>query len=298
MYFTIGNTCVTIFMFFRVRLMEIRFLMNIDSLYSVVAAAHLTYAVDGVPDAFSQRGGIMLVAPPEQMKTSIVKCLTFYGDCLVVSDINVKSIANNIRDEIATGRYNTLALTAFEKIYKRDADTASNIEATLCAMMEEGFGHASFEDSRSFVRTAKCLIVGALVESVYKRKNSEWLHSGFARRFLWCHFKLKDKYAISRSILNWEPIIVSNGGLPTLPYAKIPWNVTRLELGELYKMIRNQPGSATPHILLAKILCVMKWMYRHEKIGKSDKAMSVLKDFSECLNLQGGADVELFRKEK
>jgi hypothetical protein len=139
-------------------------------------------------------------------------------------------------------------------------------------------------------------VVGALVEEVYKQKMPIWLGSGFARRFLWCHFRLKDKHAITRSIIKWEPIIVSNGGLPQLPYAKIPFQTTEQERQKLARLIHvsGQPGTATPLILLSKILTVLKWMYRD--YSDKDKAMNVVEDFGQCLNLRGGAEIEFYEK--
>src|SRR5215470_12602557 len=107
--------------------------MKSSSLIQILAAAHLSYAIDSVPDAFSQRGGIMLVGPPENMKTTLATCLEKYSNALVVADMNVKQLVK-VRDQISCGRYRTLVLPAFEKLYKRDADTASNVEGHLLAM--------------------------------------------------------------------------------------------------------------------------------------------------------------------
>jgi hypothetical protein len=268
--------------------------LKLLNLYRFIAAAHLTHAVDAVPSAFSQCGGVMLVAPPEQMKSTAVKCLDGYGDCLVLSDLNVRQLAKHLRDEISSGRYHTLALTAFEKLYARDQDTAMNIEASLSAMMEEGFGHASFEDSRSFVRVAKCLVVGALVESSYRAHYSHWLESGFARRFLWLHFKLKDPMLLTRAIVNWEPLSVANGeGLPALPYGNnIPWSTTKEELFEIHKLIKEQPGKSTPHILCAKTLSVLKWHFRQAE-NPAKEAWFVFLDVSSSFRMREGAVIEI-----
>lgn len=261
--------------------------MKMINLYRVLSAAHLSYAVDPVPSAFQNRGGIMLVAPPEQMKSTFVNCLDRYGDALVLSDLNVKMLVSRLRDEIANGSKHTLAFSAFEKLYKRDLDTASNLEGCLIAMMEEGFNHAAFEDTRSFVRTARCLVVGAVVEAVYRQKFSAWMDSGFARRFIWVHFKLKDPFLIARSLVEWNPLVLMNGQMPGLPYGPIPFNTTKAERAKLRQIIASQPGHATPHNLLIKILCVLKWTFRDSK-DPSKEAMGVMLDFAESLDVRGG----------
>lgn len=259
--------------------------MKIESLMSVLAAAHLTYALDGVPDAFSQRGGIMLVGPPENMKTTIAMVLQKYSNSLAVGDLTVRQLVK-VRDQISAGKYQTIVLPAFEKIYKRDLSTASNVEGLIQAMVEEGFSHAAFEDQETFVRHAKCLVIGALVEEVYRQLDPAWRRGGFTRRFLWCHFILDDPFLIQRAIHAWKPIEFTDEDLPGIPSSPIPFNVTDKERRQIATIVFSQEGKATPYILAIKILAVLKWRYRHEKDAGA-KAWSVFLDFGECLTKRG-----------
>jgi len=267
--------------------------VRISSLIQVLSAAHLTYAIDGVPEAFSQRGGIMLVSPPENLKTQAVSCLRHYPNALVLGDITTLQ-AVKLRTEIASGRYQSLVLTEVEKLYKRDMSTSANIEGILQAMVEEGFGHAAFEDKSVFVRQAKCLVIGALVEDSYSRHYPTWKKDGFARRFLWSHYILKDRNALIQSIGNWKPLVLSEEDLPLIPGDSIPWTVTKPEARECLRMISTQEGTSTPFVLVQKILCVLKWRYRNMGSAGVDRAMTVLKDFGQSLNKdKGGAILEL-----
>lgn len=256
---------------------------------NVLAAAHLTYALDGIPDAFSQRGGIMLVGPPENMKTTIAMLLQKYSNAMAVGDLTVRQLVK-IRDQISCGRYNTLVLPAFEKIYKRDPATASNVEGFIQAMIEEGFGHAAFEDQESFVRVAKCLVVGALVEEVYRQYDPQWRKGGFTRRFLWSHFILDDPYLIQRSIHAWKPLEFAEKQLPGIPTQRIPFMVTEPERKKIAALVQAQDGKSTPYILAIKILAVLKWRFSNEEKEKNrdEKAMSIFLDFAESLT-KGGA---------
>lgn len=259
--------------------------MKIESLMNVLAAAHLTYALEGVPEAFSQRGGIMLVGPPENMKTTVAMVLQKYSNALAVGDLTVRQLVK-VRDQISAGRYHTIVLPAFEKIYKRDASTASNVEGLIQAMVEEGFGHASFEDQETFVRKAKCLVVGALVEEVYRQLDPAWRKGGFTRRFLWCHFILDDPFLIQRAIHAWKPIKFSDEELPGIPGSPIPFDVTEDERRKIAALVFSQNGKATPYILAIKIFAVLKWSYRREK-NPTERAWSVFLDFSESLTMRG-----------
>jgi hypothetical protein len=268
--------------------------LETSSLIQVLAAAHLSYRIEGIPQDFSNRGGIMMVAPPENFKTVMASCLRQYSNAMVLGDITTSQLAK-IRDEIAVGRWRTLVFPEFEKLYKRDESTASNVEGHLQQLIEEGFGHAAFEDKSSFVRTAKCLVVGALVESKYRRLWPEWQGSGFARRWLWCHFILEDPTVILKAITEWKPLKLAGfDELPGLPVDPIAWNVTRPEAIRLREYLGDADAKSSAFILLQKILCVLKWKYRTQGPDAAKKqAWVVMKDFAECLNVNGGAKLRL-----
>lgn len=238
----------------------------------------------------------MLVAPPEQLKTTIVSSIGGYPGCLQVTDLTIKHLVSFLRDQISEGKISTLCFPSFEKLYRRDQDTASNLEGSLSAMMEEGFAHASWEDQRMHVPVAKCLIVAALVHAYYRKYYTSWLESGFARRFIWLHYTLADSTVISKSIKNWEPIVLANGGAPTVPMTGvIPWDVTQKERDYICDEILNgcgQPGDSTPQVLLIKIFCVLKWHYRNNDKPSHD-AMAVLKDLRVAMIIKESAKASL-----
>lgn len=276
--------------------------LKTSSLIQVLAAGHLTYMLDGVPRDFQNRGGIMLVAPPQNLKTVMASCLRHYTNAMVLGDITTSQLAK-IRDEIATGRYQSLVFPEFEKLYKREESTASNVEGHIQQLIEEGFGHAAFEDKSSFVRRAHCFVVAALVESKCRKLWPEWVASGFARRWLWCHFILEDPAIITRAIRDWTPLRLSNEDLPGIPVDRIPFNVTRRESEILMRMVSRSGADgaqATPYILIQKILAVLKWRYRDLGPQRAaSRAMEVMKDFSECLRTEnGGARLEVSEQEQ
>lgn len=270
--------------------------MKTSSLIQVLGAAHLTYMLDGVPDSFMNRGGIMLVAPPENFKTVMASCLNHYTNAMVLGDITTSQLAK-IRDDIAIGKYRTLVFPEFEKLYKREESTSANIEGHIQQLIEEGFGHAAFEDKTSFVRVARCLVVSALVESKYRQVWPHWQSSGFARRWIWCHFVLQDSMAILRSIRDWKPIKLAGADeLPGIPMDRIPFCVSAKEAEWLLKMIGGPENArASAYILFQKIFSVLKWRYR--ALGAKESVMrarEIVKDFGECLDVsKGGAKLEI-----
>jgi hypothetical protein len=251
--------------------------MKVNSLVEVIMAAHLSASVDH--HRFPQRGGIMLVAPPGSLKSTILKTsLDEYPDALILSDINVQTL-NPLRDDIAAGKINTLAFPALEKIYERHSSTASNIEGTLKAMVDEGFREASYENHQMLGKfEARCQVTGAIIPAIYRLKFQQWNENGMLRRFLWCFYKLSDPTVIIRAIHQWRHIEFGNEVV--LRPKRIDLNVTDSESQRLEVMLRYQHGKEVPLIMLKKILSVLKWRYRN---GDETQPMKIIKDFSECL---------------
>lgn len=253
----------------------------------VVTAGHLTNYVACDP-RMSVRGGIMLVAPPASLKSTILSQLEVFPNAKVLSDVNVRQLIQ-IRDDIANGQYNSLGFLEMGKLYQRQDTTSANVEGHIAAMVDEGFKHGTSQDSRMVVRVAKCFVAAGMTHQLYKAKYTMWLDSGFARRFLWCHYVLRDRQAIVRAIHKWEPIeIVPDMIIFGLPQGKvIPYDLTEKESGHIAKILRYYTEIETPFILLKKIACVLKW--RHKSAGV---AMDILNDFAESLT-KTGAEMEI-----
>lgn len=253
-----------------------------SSLVEVITAAHLSVYVDS---KFNNRGGIMLVAPPSSLKSTIIRQLEAFPNAMVLSDANVQQLMK-IRDDVASGYYKTLAFMEVEKLYQRNDATSANVEGHLKGMVEDGFSHSASSDQRMIVRQARCLVVGGMTYSLYKRKFGGWQDDGFARRFLWCHYVLADRQVLMRSIHRWKPIDIAASpivfGLPS--GSRIQFDVTESESADLGRWLKFYKEAETPFILLKKILCVLKWRYEKKKPGL---AMEILKDFSECLTKEG-----------
>lgn len=262
--------------------------MKLSSLLEVLSAAHLTAFVES---PFESRGGLILVAPPGSLKTTIVRTLEVYPNAAVLSDINVPTL-NDMRDDIANNVIRTLAFGELEKLYARHAASASNVEGIIKAMAEEGFKHAAYEDQRMHCREARCLVVGGMTQQLYRRKYKQWADDGFARRFVWSHFVLSDPDAIMEAIDQWkkiklcEPIVFA---LP--PGSRIEYQITAEESRWIRSLIPRRPDPAAAYVLLKKILCVLYMRYPREAHG--NKAAEILFDFSESLGMKGATlDIE------
>jgi hypothetical protein len=225
--------------------------MHISSLLSVIHAAHHTWLVDS---PWNERGGILIVAPPGQLKTTTINTLEMYSDALSISDINVRSL-KSIRDALLGSKYRTLAFGELEKLYARNPSTAQNIEAHLKQFIEEGLRHFSFEDSGVNAMPARALVIAGLTPSMFGKQYTAWVESGFLRRFLRIQYVMKNEKAIIDSVHKWKKI--SMPVMVEFQHASIPYNLNKEDSAFIMTIMKHESDS-TPTVLLKKIACVLK----------------------------------------
>ena len=256
------------------------FFMHVHSLMEVLDAAYLSKFVQS---PFQSKGGILLIGPPETLRTTIIdNVFADYPDALVLSDVNVKQMME-MREDMSAGKITALAFSELAKLYARNPAVAKNIEGHIMALVEEGMSLASFSDKRMSSSRARVLVIAALTEKFYMQRFTGWMDSGFARRFLHCQYRLHDAWALAdaqehRTLIDFGSIKRKTPGNRT-----IKWDVTPEEMKSLRKSLKFQfrKGISTPFHLAANIFCVLKW-----KHGEKD-ARSIWLDFSECIQDEG-----------
>lgn len=212
----------------------------------------------------------------------IEAALEEYPNSLPAADINVNTFLK-LRDDLQSNKYATIAFGEFEKLYQRNQNTAANIEGVIKACVEEGFVNGPFEDVRMGGVKARVLIVGGMTPTFYAQKYDAWQKSGFARRFLWCKFSVKNPEMILEAIHEWKRIEMD--GIPRRHPGRsgIPFDVSEKESRWLMKFVREQPGDATPYVLLKKIYSVLKWKYK----ANPRRVREIFEDFSGSLFRDG-----------
>jgi hypothetical protein len=253
-------------------------ILKASNLIEVLSAHHQAKYVNG---EFEQRGGIMLVAAPGQLKSTLIRLsLEEYPDALLLSDLNVNTLTS-LKSSLIDQRYVTLGFGEFEKLYQRNPATAKNIEAHVKALIEEGFQRASFEDQRAPLMPARCAVIGGITPSMFSRKFTQWDDEGFSRRFIFVKYTLANPDSIIDAITEWKAISFGrvSGQIPVPK--KIPYNITKEENKFLHRAILRQPHHETPYVIVKKIFCVLKWRYN------AQKAKTIFMDFAESLADKG-----------
>lgn len=255
--------------------------VDINVVIESLIAAHFTSFVQS---PFDERGGIFLVSPPQQLKSSIIKKLKIFPDAMVVSDLNYQQV-NVVREDMCTGRYSTLAFVEFNKVYQRNPTTAVNLEGTLASLVCEGWSGPPHEDQRAAKDESRCLVIGGMTKSTYTARLQQWMENGFAQRFLWCHYKLDDDAIIGDAIQHQQPIDLS-GEIWVQPNGPITWNLSQEETSIIRTWVSNQPGNEKlPYSLLLKMAVVLKWRYSKtsSKVKDANLHMRVLGQFKRLL---------------
>lgn len=250
--------------------------MKVRSLLEVLDCAHLTKFVKS---PFETRGGILLIGPPETLRTTLMSsALEDYPDALVLSDINVKQLIE-MREDMSAGKITTLAFTELAKLYARNPAVAKNIEGHVMALVEEGLSLASFQDKRMSSTKARVLVIAACTEKFYGQRFTEWSDSGFARRFLHCMYRLDNPWALADAQERRLRIELDTIKRKIPGNREIKWNVETDEMKMIRRSLKFQfrKGVSTPFNLVANIYCVLKW--KHD----SKEARSIWLDFAECL---------------
>ena len=257
--------------------------MRASSVIEFLSAVHQSKFVNG---DFNQRGGVMIVAPPGTLKTTLIKlALEDYPDALPLSDLNINTLTQ-LKNSLIDQRYTTLGFGEFEKLYQRNPATAANIEGHLKMLVEEGYSRASFEDQRAQSMAARCAVIGGITPSCYSHKITKWLDNGFARRFIFSSYTLANPDAIMDAIEKWKHISLGRIILQSPGNKKIPYSVTPEENRMIKQAIAAQPTHEGPFVLCKKTFCVLKW--RHG----TKRATAIFEDFSESLESKG-AQLEL-----
>lgn len=254
--------------------------MHIKTLREILNAVHLSRYVEG---PYKHRGGLFLVAPPGSLKSSVLEFLDYYPSAMILSDVNVQTLSK-LRADISANQITTLIFTELEKIYQRHSSVSANVEGHLKSFVDEGFRHASFEDQRTPIQSARCSIIACVTPAFFNANISRWLDSGFARRFIWAHYHLENPELIVEAISKWELLELDGDFTYRLPpNHSIKYSLTSVETRDLLYMLRHHRNRETSFILLMKIACALKWKY--QKTPK--KWREIIEDFSPALGKEG-----------
>lgn len=252
--------------------------MKFSTLIEVVGACHLAPRVSG--DVSKERGGIMIVAPPGQLKTTAIEYLDAFPKTKLISNITVHAL-NQLRQDFLSEEVLTMGFPDYDMIYKRHSSVASQVEGTLMGLMGEGFRNPAFSDQRVNVTKARCTIIGGITIKCYEKMLSEWIDSGFARRFLWTRYTLKNSDVLEESISKWKRYGLDGDFVMRVPNGAIPYSLNTIQAKDILYQLRHHHDRKLPYITAQRIVSVLTWKHGPKK------GWEIWNDFAPSLGKDG-----------
>lgn len=232
--------------------------MKFETLVEVCAAMHLGRTVTS--NVGEQRGGLMFVAPPGHLKTSAIEIIEQFPHAKVISNLTVHAL-NAMRQDFISGEIQTMAFSDYEMIYKRHSSVSSQIEGTVMALVDEGMRNPAFSDQRTHVIAARCAVIGGMTIKFSEARFSDWLDNGFARRFLWSKYSIKNIEKLEQALTQWKRAEIDGHFIVKVPRANIPYKLSENEAKRVLWQLRFQPDRKVPFIVAQRIICVLLWKF-------------------------------------
>jgi hypothetical protein len=253
--------------------------MKFGTLVEMVSAAHLTPYVFG--DVGEERGGLMFVAPPGHLKTTAIETLEQFPRTLLVSNMTNGKLTD-LRESFISGEIKTLGFPDFDMLYKRHGSVSSQLEGTIMGLMGEGFRNPPFKDQRLTTMKARSTIIAGITVKCYEEHLPGWLDNGFARRFLWSQFKVKNPEALEEALVHFKKARLDGDFIFKIPGSRIPYNLNENISRKILYHLRSQPDRKLPLIFAQRLVCVLVWKHGPEQ------GWNIWQDFAPSLWKDGG----------
>ncbi len=258
--------------------------MKFSTLIEIVSATHLSSLVNS-GDVGEERGGIILTAPPGHLKTSAIEYLDQFPKTKMISNITVGKL-NDLRESFIAGEIRTIAFPDYDMIYKRHSSVAEQIEGILMSLTGEGYRQGGFFDQRVNVLKSRVTVVAGITLKCYEKKIADWLDSGFARRFLFSRFRVKNPDKMEEALARWKRAQLDNDFYMRVPHSgkTIPYALNEKQATKVLWELRFQHDRKIPYILAQRIISVLAWKHPRKYWGIwNDFAPSLGKDGAEVV---------------
>lgn len=253
--------------------------MLLKTLALVIESMHYANFLDSPRKS---RGGLMLVAQPESLKSEILEVLRGRSGVTYRDDIHGETI-KTLLPQIAAGDVQTLVLPEFQKLFERRESTWKNTLGHLRAFVHDGVYQGSPSEAATIQERATCTVLGAVTPECYKLHALAWRGNGFGRRVLWAHYRITAKHKVviktaARLGVNLEIFEARH-----FPYIQIPVlgkDREKLKIDALFKKHVDPtrlPYDIETMRILYKVFDVLKWEESRQTAGVAP--MEIMEDF-------------------
>ena len=255
--------------------------MKFGTLVEMVGAAHWAPSVLG--EVGEERGGMVYVAPPGNLKTTSIEVLDQFPRTTLISNITNGAL-NDLKQSFIAGEIKTVGFPDYDMLYKRHVSVSSQLEGTLMGLTGEGWRQAAYKDQRVQTSKARVTVVAGITIKCYEDRMAGWLDSGFARRFLWSRFWVKNMERMEEAICDWKKARLDGDFYMKVPIKPIPHCLNNAQAKRVLYELRFQPDRKLPFIFAQRMISVLCW-----KHGPT-KGWEIWTDFAPSLG-KDGADI-------
>lgn len=128
---------------------------------------------------------LMIIAPPESNKTTILKQFEDIKNAKYTTDLSSKPLIEFLQEVSKTGKYYHLIVPDFIKIVKHNYVTVSSVITTLNSVIEEGMKTSMYYGlTLDLKKNVKIGLLTGITPGLYKQQFKLWNDIGFISRFL------------------------------------------------------------------------------------------------------------------
>jgi hypothetical protein len=253
---------------------------TVEELVYFLQAAHVSQDTDWDLEA---RGGVILDAYPEQLKTTLVhRAYRYYPEVRMLSDINAREM-QNLREALITARYQSMAFLDYQKVWERDERTSANTEGVIRALCDEGWqGHANMHGAM-----ARSFIIMCITPHLWELRKDTWERNGFRRRFLHIQYVFEERALLETAIVEGHSFRLKPQQPIMRPLmGKIPYRVQKNESDYIKHALQTQ-RYLIPLQMVLRVYNTLKWHF-DECVGEKDRGMQVLMNVAPLLGEHPG----------
>lgn len=136
---------------------------------------------------------LMIVAPPESNKTSMLKQFEKVKGLKYTIDLSSKPLMDFLKDAVKE-KYYHIVVPDFVKVVRHNYNTVNSVVATLNALIEEGIQRSMFYGQEiSLPKNVRCGMITSITPELYRQQFKLWNDIGFLSRFITISYEYSEE---------------------------------------------------------------------------------------------------------
>jgi hypothetical protein len=136
---------------------------------------------------------LMIIAPPESNKTSMLKQFETLKNVKYTADISSKPLIEFIKN-VSKDKYYHIIIPDFIKVVKHNQKTVDSVIVTINSMIEEGIRSSMYYGQEiDLKKNVQCGVITSITPDLYVQQFKAWNDIGFLSRFMHVTYEYSDE---------------------------------------------------------------------------------------------------------